>query len=643
MRREPYKIEILLKTIGWKYFTLLLFYCFSIFVFNGNVLSKYKPFPDTRILEYIIRFMIFQIPASITIFSFVYKEKKDASYSNLKTTNIFSLFIWTIGVSFITLIFSLISITGNPAIGNFDRHQLNICLVYAIFSVFLLIIYVYKLIRNMDIKYSLDITLNKTNKYIDLLKYIMKCGSKSKLGYNHILRNFNSLMESNFQLLISLISKKKVSEIEKELEKIYVVTKEVHSLFFHFDDYEQFRNFFNYNEKNSLYHNIINKCRGLLEQDPIEVVANKDALIELYKTIILNYRLLIREASKNQLTKVQKQAYVELISISPIKLYKTGFNGFNDEEFNDILIHYDELASIYYYSLFEIIKEFSDEGTVEYSYLLEQLLSIKGALGFFQEMSTIEIDGRSKVLYETFISKIFGFLESVVILSIESNNIRFLTDSINTLLKFYYTHIQYVDLESNLLKKKIEKEMGFNLDEIIFANEDFKEPTTKNMIFKKTVGERTIEIVIYGLHKSIEIGNYGCGGYLTKISCSHFLPKDIINCVNAYIKKAVVREEHQGYIDYYHYLINNYSKVHCLQKLVLLIGYQLVFRKGLTKNDATLNKLKDLIRLIFLDDINSLKYMIQKIEQAKSSYGMVSIDAKQESILNSFLQKTKTN
>lgn len=85
---------------------------------------------------------------------------------------------------------------------------------------------------------------------------------------------------------------------------------------------------------------------------------------------------------------------------------------------------------------------------------------------------------------------------------------------------------------------------------------------------------------------------------------------------------------------YYHYSFNNFSKLHCLQKLILLVSYQTIGRVG---ESISKDKLKELIQILFLNNDKELYYMVEKINAASKSYGMITINKKVTSVIKTIL------
>ena len=636
--REHYRLEILLRTYGWIWFTLFLFIVFSTWLFNLSTFKGLEISAKKEIMDYIIRFMIFEIPAIITIFTFVYKEKKEASYSNIKTSNILKFFIWTISFSAMTLFFAIFTIYENPVENNVidNFHHFLITLSYSIISLILLILYLSSLLRNMDARYSFKKTFSQTTDLHNFLKYIYKLEKSALFKYQHLMLKYNHLIEADFQLLTFSISRKNISDIEKELERVFILTKDFHQNFIDVESFKKLGRFFELTDNDFLLSRVLLKMLGYKKYSKTFIpINNKENLLEIYKNILMNYKMLIRESSHNGLTNIQKQAFKEFMMLNPVKVYIQLEEDISDSTFNIILAYYEELTKHFHTSLFEIVKEFSDENTVEYSYILE---NITDTTEFFDDITLIS-DGtneKHRRLYNSFVVKVLSLVEVLIIWSIETNNVRFLTESTNMLLQFYYTHIEYKDFSSALLRKRLRGRKEENLlEQFINQNKDL---TSKNIEsikgyhFRRFTVNRIIEIIILALHKSIELGHYSCTGYLAKISVSHLKIVNFLDSIISYANTLIDRNTISYHFGYYHYTINNFSKIHCLQKMTVLLEFQILYKYGKSANDE---KLEEVLRHIFLDNKKDLTYMIVKIKEAK--YGMISINDQIEEIITNYL------
>ncbi|WP_411954770.1 hypothetical protein ACKXGF_02825 [Alkalibacillus sp. S2W] len=595
-------------------YTMLVAIAITLFL-KVNLTQLLSISPDEELLTFISRFLIIQITVTITIYSFVYKEKKEASYSNLRNSRINNSFIITVLLSFLTLFFSLITMYSISPDSNGSNFFIN-TFIFWLISITMLGLYLWFLFSDMDISNALKRNLKKTKNYQELITDIANQEGKFLLNYSHILQDYNTIVESNFQLIISLIEKNKFSDIEVRQFDLYQVTNEIHSEYVHNSDLISFYKFLNSK-------------------------TNKKELINLYKNVLLNYKLLIRTASKHKMTNLQKKAYKEFLSLSPIKLYKSDLRELEDKEFKLLWDYYDELTSEFFTSQLDILKEFSNESTIENSFFIEQLNSNETLNEFLLEMSTIEKNNEKDYknkdrLYRTFIDETYNFLESVIMWAVEEDQIKFLTESTSMLLDYYYTHIQNADYQiKNIRKQFSDSNEETFLEDFISKNKNYYNHNiySNNSIFKELVWERTNFVMIEALYKSIEIGHYRCSGYIIKIVCTHFKFKNMLDFLNTYLKRSVFRENQKSDSLLHHSTINKHSFVHCFQKLVVLLSYQMFFKH--TLDDEIMNKLTEMIKIIFLNNRNDLYYILDKIDQAKDKYGMVSIAPSQRNkILN---------
>jgi uncharacterized protein YihD (DUF1040 family) len=608
------QIQTLFKSSGWQYVTLLLFTLFSFYLFLFGKKLAYGLELKKEVLDFVVRFMIFELPASITIFSFVYKEQKDASYSNTKTSRIWTVFIWTVTFSLITLLFSIITISKNPLASPDlieNERQFILSVTYAVISLLLLILFIFFLIRNMDIRNSFNTTFYSTKKYHLLLKNIFDQSKKYHLiSYKHLLDKYSHLIESNFQLITSSMERNNLSEIQKELKKIYSLSQDFYQHFINVESIQKLTGFLSQNNNNFIL--------SIRKND--KTFNNKDHISEIYNNILLNYKMLIRKSSNLGMTKIQKQAFTEFTYLNPVKLITHKFEDLSKEDFDNILEYYQILTDDYHRALFEILKEFSNENTFEYSYLLEK---IADSSGFFEELTSIsdENSDRLKTLHHSFVTKILTLIEAIIISSISANNIKFLTESTNILLRFYYTHVPLPNYQAEGLRKKIRgKGQEDFLDKFILQNKDLSKEATSKPYFKAFIVNEILRIIIHSLHKSIELGHYQCTGYLTKVCSSHVKINNFMDSILQYTNKVIDRNDISYDLGYFHYAINNFSKYHCIQKLVLIVSYQMIYKHG----NSNLDLLRHTIEKVFLNE-EELKYMIKKVKEAEDSYGMLAI------------------
>ncbi|WP_077215199.1 hypothetical protein [Bacillus dakarensis] len=645
-KRHYYKVEILYRKTWVKFITLILILgLISLQFYSNNLAWNFEILkPNEKILDYFIRIFMFVIPAVITIFTFVYREKKDASYSNLKTSNIITLFLYTVSLSILTLVYSistsveLSNITKSSQINSDTVIRFQITFSLGFLTFLLLIVYFYYLLRNMDIRYSSKKTLKKTLKLHNFIKYLYLNDNKKEFSYKHLFEEYNHLIESNFQLIIAAISRKNFSNIENELKNLFALSNDYFSTYIDITSEKNLKRLLSVTEKDLLYKKVFSLDFRVtesteLEEDLSEKIYYMDNLIEVYKTIVYSYKTLIREASTNGVTNIQKTSLLEFSRLNPVKFYKFELENLQVEEYVWINNYYQELARCYQTALFEIIKEFSDEKTVEYSYLIEQ---ISKSIGLFNSLDIFKgkNDQQFKNFYSSLLKKQLQLLESLFIWSVETNNVRFLTESMNLLLNQYYSHVHYPDGLENEVKEKLTKETSilnrYNYSaDLVTGIKDY----SSNGIFKELAVTGVIKIILHSLYKSIEIGHYACTGYIIKVSMSHFTIKNYLKAISGFIKKILERRNNDFDLGYYHYSFNNFSKLHCLQKLILLVSYQILGRVGKSYKD----ELKELIKILFLNNDKELLYMVEKINAASKSYGMTTINKKVTSVIKTIL------
>jgi hypothetical protein len=602
-------------------------------------LRNYYLYPNQLMLNYSIRFLIFVIPATIAIFTFVYKEKKDASYSNLKTSNITQWFICTICFEVLALFFSITTITEFPdettkSLIGYPNHHYQMSIIFTFITLVAMIAYSTFLFIHMDIHYSFKFTSNKNVRLHRILKYFYKNeNSKYNINYNYLFNSYNHMLESNFQLVIAAISKKNLSNVEDEIKKLFALTKDFYSTFIDVSSLKYLSKLLNEKNEDKMFIKDISIIKKFLNQDETneEALENsvkyQEKLIEVYKTILYSYKMIIREASKNHVTDIQKLAYIELSALNPIKLFKFNINEIDGDTFVNVYYYYLRLSDCYQAELFETIKEFSDEKSVEYSYLLNHITS---SVKFFESINTLEKNESEYqlIFYTSLINKEINLIQSLLVRAVEINNVRFLTESMRLLLDLYYTHVKKPDDIEKTISKKLKKENEIFERYVPLTTNSNVSSKKYNGVYRELIAKSILKIILHSLYKSIELNNYGCTGYLIKVSVSHITMKNYLKEIQDFIQIIIERKNLIFNMNYFHYSFNSYSKIHCIQKMVLLLAYQFIYRYGhVHKND-----LQDIVKIVFLENKDDLNYMLEKIDSASKSYGMVSITDKTKSI-----------
>lgn len=610
-------------------------------------LDIYFFYPKDLMINYAIRFLIFMIPATITIFTFVYKEKKEVSYSNIKTSNIIYWFLCTICLEILALFFSITTATEFPRIEDAPLigqpyHHYQMSILFTMSAIFALFLYTYFLFVHMDIHYSIKTTFNKNVKLHKRLKYYFR-NEKIKnhnISYNNLFESYNYMLESNFQLVISAISKKNLSNVQDDVKKLFALTKDFYLTFIDISSLENLIKLFKITDDDILHLRVLKALKETFSieetnQEELKKSINyQEKLIEVYKSILYGYKLLIREASKNHISEIQKLAYIELSSLNPIKVFKFNINNLDDESFVLVNNYYQSLAECYHDALFEMIKEFSDEKSVEYSYLLNQITS---STEFFEALNLAEsVDSEhQEIFYTSFVNKEISLIEALLVRAVEIDNIRFLTESTRLLLDLFYSHVKKPRDIQKAISKKLRKGNRIFDMYVSLSNSSKKNSQEPNGKYRQLIVSSIIRTILHALYKSIELNKYGCSGYIIKVSVSHITMKNYLQEIKDFIQIIIERENLIFNLDYYHYSFNSYSKIHCVQKMVLLLAFQFIYRYGnVHKND-----LHDLVKIVFLENKNDLGYMLEKIDAASKSYGMISLsDDKTQKLIESIIQ-----
>lgn len=550
---------------------------------------------DVEFLHNIVRIITVMLPISIAIFTFAYKETKEAAYINLETSNIILPFVLVNTSSILTLAGSLFLLWKEPPQSN--NHFIFI-IIHTALNILLFIWYFYILINNMDVKKTLKKSLEQTLKmenilYINLRKQIIS--PKRTLN---VLKHFSSYNERNFHLFNKLLKRGHFiinGEIKRNLLSI---NKNFNSHFITNSDTDIIIKFYNKNPRS------------------VQKVG------KIYNHILLNYRIIIRGAIDNKLTVLEYELINDMFKLSPLHIIDTH----NEKTGNSLNKLAEEIIKHFFTANFELIVELSNEDTVEFSYLLDRIYNSSSEIIAIKK--TMQVS-KQKSIIKYYYKEFLNLLEAITIWSMESKKIHLLTESINIILLISNSLKNKTTITdnaqtlrsslSNDFLDEIEKTFNIKFDKKNFQpiKQKNNERFTKNDYKHNLIEKDLLDIIYKALLKSIELSYYGSTGYLLKILVSYFQTNIINQFTKDFYNNMVKKTEATFDLRYFHYTINKSSKKYCLNKMIVLISNQILYRKNDTQTHKLLSnniEEKDFI------------YILKKLKNAGKAYGLLSIN-----------------
>lgn len=580
---------------------------FSVFAILGLSSSTI----NDNLITYLTRISTLIIPTSLAVFTFSYKEKKEASYLGVRTSNLKLPIICVNVLALITLIscgiLSFNSIDSTSAMANspqgreINLGQFLLTLLNLVINLVAFIWFIISIVNRMNLERSLKRSINKTNKLNSFLKTNYHTNFLKQKQIDGLFSRYAEQMETNFQLFHTLLN---VGQIREP----YIYRKKL------------------INTNNNFNENFINTT----DISNLKVFINRHSdglktLSSIYDSILINYRRIIRCAADNKLTLLQNELIKALVTSSPSTLLDTQpETKIKDPKYEELI---RRLFTDYFSAIFELITELSEKETVEYSYLLDSFTEeTKQTLTILRTYKNFDYNETHRLYYQA----LLPLLESITVWSMESKDINYLTESVNIILnlKKYLigsekeikkTDIQNIVENSAILRnKQINKK---NLNQSITLtigskSEDFRKETDPD--FNEKMEKDMLKILFISLLKSIEISSYQNTGYLIKIITSHFELTTVENYIGEFFYRYKSIENHSFNLNYFHYSINQHSKEYCLQKMLLLMSAQILYRKGSISNVTLLKEIPE----------NEFWYLKSKLLNAETYYGLLSINKK---------------
>jgi hypothetical protein len=629
--------------ISWKWALVLIYLSVVIAYYILGSRIKYVDLLYTNDLyENITKILILLLPSSIAIFTFTSKERKDASSFGLKTSNSTFGFVSVIFFSFTAFSFlSMYKILYSNTNANNEFYQklssiLNdyfhfetLGIGFSLFNLSLGILFfginLFQLITSHNIENTFRKSVLKTEKsFLKLTRYYKyNLGKRTKKI--KLITNTTNLIESNFQYLKTLTEAGHYRLIKEHQDKLILIN-------------DQFLNrIITPTDKDELIRFVYSYHNGyvyLLELDELEDIAEK--LIDSYSVILSHYKDTIGIAASKNLVDLQRRLIKALLINAPVALLDTSA----DMQKNPLFRGYvNDICRKYFEILFLTVTNNEYKDVMNYSSLTEIVSSNEIPLTELRRGGI----GRTSPIHTSYHDNLTLFFEYLIMWSIEKQSNNHLTETVNALLKVRNSIIKRnntkvteekndteIDLSNikesaasfkDLFDNKLKLSDEF-LNSIDLNNEEkiYELPTEQ---MDKT-GTSIIETgfifnILLGLLKSVELNYYGLSGYLIKILLTNFNNDDINSTLELFYDK-ITNDDHIDFISdtgYFHYSFARHSLDYCLNKLVLLITLQQIYKGSVP---FKINSYKPLLETI------DFPYLKEKINSAGNKYGMLSIN-----------------
>ncbi|HHP1135906.1 hypothetical protein ACIKIA_25470 [Bacillus thuringiensis] len=627
---QQFKKNILVINTNW-YFLLSTakFRKAFLFVICGIIATFYMiayMLPESsedvsKLIEsYVFRYIIFLIPASVTLYVFTYRERKEAFYNSTKANFVTDLFYCQLIVALCNFV-AIIVYAFSPWEFLKSNNQGLFIIILSFITLGLVLYYGVKLFSSINFtafrtelnkkskgktkllinslelsypkrKYECDTDREKEEIFID--EYVEEgyhYKSYIKIDPSDFIGELCTILESQYQLLHSNLKKSSQTSISDSYELIHKNAEEI-------------------------FQNIINFSSNDKTNELIGLIMNSEkkfkSIVDLYQTLIFRIKELINESNKESFTKLNQQFIQSLFSFTPTYLKSDSKKCFK-ENVNDTLEDYEEkLMNIFFGALFDLFITSIKNDNLEFSFILEEYYDVV--------KSKIDIEvaaGEDSI--EKFTGKLHDLEISLAAWATTHNELKVLTETFIVILR----HTKKEPSEAKELNE--------------FQNDSVNKSTIKEVDFTKAferLPEKSESVVnkhkesylrnlIYLMIKGHELGYYEIVGYLMKVTCSNFSSKDILNQLDeinrtempkARAKTGKITKNH----GFYHYILHEFSFEHCFKKTFILLKTHLEDEN--TKGEFDLD-----VNLYFKDE-KEQKYFEDKILAAGEDYGMLSVN-----------------
>ncbi|MEW9501485.1 hypothetical protein [Jeotgalibacillus marinus] len=543
------------------------------------------------LIENIDNIVYFQITISITIYVFVYKEIKKVSYTESIKYEPIALYIYQFLICISVLIFH------NKY--TIDEQQIRVLPLFLL-NIYACSLYINTLIRSTNIFYNLEKHIKRLNKLALFINTKRAQEKKIDRSLKYYLQNVSTTIQTSFQLLSSSLKHNNFKETEADFDKFNIAINEI------------------FGEK------------GVDDNFRYIAINERDQLIETYKHLLKHYSAFIHQSSKADWIISDEKLLGKFMDLMPPQNEQTKNPIKNNKNLSAV---YSSTNKYFFSSLFKIIKKTTKSEDVHISIIINVIDD------YINTYSLDLNDMEDRRLLNTVI-----LIRGLILKEAESNNVRNLTEWVYELLeinkKSYEDQDEIVDTKkTSHLVKTIKAKKDTRHDQPLTSIKVYFDPTPDDeKIYKneqieniqQNITDISIEIFFESLMKSIELGTYKSTGLLVKVLCSNFTEEDIMMKLKSYMNTknknkmpTILSSDLNGIVCPN---ISDFSERHCIQKLTVLILYQIY-----DKNESKFESIEKIIPCLEIFNSNKeLEYALTKIKRAGYlEYGLLSVENKQ--------------
>lgn len=575
-------------------------------------------------LDFLIRFIIFSVPATITVYFFTYKERKEAFHSSVKSSFVGAVFFYQLSLSIFALI-CLSHVYFVYGAKDYNINQFMFSFVITILSITFMFIFIFILLKSKDGLFNLLILIHVTKLRSNAFKFGIMQGKYIFFDPYDFIQNYNNGIEAQYQIISSNLKTSSYLEIEHYYLQVFENSIDIFSNVINPVDFDNLYYFFNKNNDQSNENSSESKDQEIgkskKNQNQNENQSIEKSILRLYKLILVQSKQLINESIIHKFTSLNSEFISNFIRYAPFNFQESD-SKLDEEELKVLLRYQDELIKTFFGALFETVQLALKDEKLDYSFLIQEyyktsnrarsLVGVKGKDDLNSPLVKItkNINDRS-VEFET----------SLAMWSMEQDRLKALTESTILILRNSRVtpeknYIKGMRIVSKFLKFPGLKE---RYNDVLTAKKLFQENImpTEDYLFKLLL------IVI----KGHELGNYACVGYLTKVIVSNFEIKEIQEAFKQVFDKYkhIIKDEQKAEYNpiefktsYYHSILHEFSFKYCFMKTSLLFAIQIGFRYEYRKEDMEIEK--------YFDNVEDLILHRDKLLAAGNKYGLLSVD-----------------
>ncbi|WP_349407950.1 hypothetical protein [Pseudalkalibacillus sp. SCS-8] len=544
------------------------------------------------------------IPLSFTIFIFAYREQREVAYSLLKRKKkwqtvsfIVSSILLLIAMQFYSYHLQLSSEqvpTQTPGstkenaknVTNLDTLALLTIMLISLWWIISSVTSYRSILKNINIidEFRTNTSLiNKAFKKIDKIMVIKEKNEAYKAKeIQKQLDNIIVATEINFQILITKEKYKLTNNFSSSLRTInstlfnklveYNKDEEIFSKIVPLSGTKYF----------DLYILILKNLSNLLE---VSLETGREKEVQLINDTFCDI--------KPFLFQVRKEDYAEWI------VYKR-----NDDRYQNLEFMLKEFFNHYYFIMYKILLNLYKKNDSRTTYIFERLIAH-------------EFDNRRFISENDFLTLTSALFYN----SIETRNLKVLTDITNNYFKFFIKSLEQENLrkpENKIPKTKFSKRISV------------KKITNQKIHKSEDIQRKIVKIMIFGIIKSIELGHYNCAGFLIKVIIKNFDQKllnyeitDIFKNRKNTTPDLTLSKEITSHLSI-NLSFSPASYKYCLQKTVLLLALQQRFVSESMKI-ININKQNyiNLDKFFGNEDKSYLEYLIEKVKGLQGLYGLL--------------------